>query len=326
SFSVRFKLPAPLPPLRPPFLPLSHSLFPSSPLLLSPSPPLPSPLSPSPPLLLSSSPPLPSPPLPHSPSPPLPLSPSPPLPLSPFPPLPPPLSPSPPLPLSPSPPLPLSVSSPVPRPPDLDWQQLAQVAVSFSQHPFHPACPPPTASLSIPPHLEAPLSAAASAIAERARQLLSAFSSSPQADQLLLQQLAACRVGAGGSHGGQGHARAAEGSGAGTDGAEGGAKRSKEAVGEEGFSAEGRVQNSDKAGSGTAGAEGCEGVEFDASVCTAQVMRTLGQREMVVRFRLGKKLLLQRLAARLDDGACIQAVVGGNGEAPPAATPTPATS
>ncbi|CAI5487359.1 unnamed protein product [Closterium sp. Naga37s-1] len=183
---------------------------------------------------------------------------------------------------------------------DLDWQQLAQVAVSFSRDPFHPPCPPPTASLSIPPHLVAPLSAAASAIAERAQQLLSAFSSSAQADQLLLQQLAGCRLGARGAQGGQGDARAAEGSRARADGGEEDAKGSTEAVGDEG-NGKGHEGGATKAGSGTDGAEGCEGVEFDASVCTPQLMRTLGQREMVVRFRLGKKLLLQRLTERLDD-------------------------
>ncbi|CAI6001930.1 unnamed protein product [Closterium sp. NIES-65] len=209
--------------------------------------------------------------------------------------------------------------------PDLDWQQLAQVAVSFSRDPFHPACPPPTASLSIPPHLVAPLSAAAAAIAKRAEQLLWAFSSSPQEDELLLQRLAACRL-APPPHSGPDAAGSVDGSAEREDGAAEVADSSKEAVEEEQGSGQGREGSAGKAGSGTAGAEGCKGVEFDASVCTAQVMRTLGQREMVVRFRLGKKLLLQRLAQRLDSGACIHGVVDGAGEAAAAATATAASS
>ncbi|CAI5500908.1 unnamed protein product [Closterium sp. Naga37s-1] len=209
--------------------------------------------------------------------------------------------------------------------PDLDWQQLAQVAVSFSRNPFHPACPPPTASLSIPPHLVAPLSAAAAAIAKRAEQLLWAFSSSPQEDELLLQRLAACRL-APPPHSGPDAAGSVDGSAEREDGAAEVADSSKEAVEEEQGSGQGREGSAGKAGSGTAGAEGCKGVEFDASVCTAQVMRTLGQREMVVRFRLGKKLLLQRLAQRLDSGACIHGVVDGAGEAAAAATATAASS
>ncbi|CAI5976049.1 unnamed protein product [Closterium sp. NIES-64] len=208
---------------------------------------------------------------------------------------------------------------------DLDWQQLAQVAVSFSRDPFHPACPPPTASLSIPPHLVAPLSAAAAAIAKRAEQLLWAFSSSPQEDELLLQRLAACRL-APPPHSGPDAAGSVDGSAEREDGAAEVADSSKEAVEEEQGSGQGREGSAGKAGSGTAGAEGCKGVEFDASVCTAQVMRTLGQREMVVRFRLGKKLLLQRLAQRLDSGACIHGVVDGAGEAAAAATATAASS
>ncbi|GJP38438.1 hypothetical protein CLOM_g22874 [Closterium sp. NIES-68] len=193
---------------------------------------------------------------------------------------------------------------------DLDWQQLARTAVAFSRNPFHPACPPPASSPPIPAHLVEALAAAVEAISERAQQVLSAFATSAEADQQLLRTLAGCRLA--GAQGAQGNAGSAGRDGATGASTEGNADSRRDGAGEEG-AAGGEAQGTPgEGGNGGGGASGCEGVEFDASVCTAQVMRTLGQREMVVRFRLGKKQLLRQLVDRLSD-ACIHAVADGEG-------------